>query len=66
MPYEGNCVQNVNLIFFDRLVSKSEKRNPKLGNQYQMTKLQIFKTNKSLRHLDFEFVSDFDIRISDF
>jgi len=65
MPYEGNCVQNVNLIFMidSYLNPKHEILNSK---QSQMTKLQILKKNKSLRHLDFEFVSDFDIRISDF
>lgn len=42
--------------------SKSYTRNPR---QYQMTKTQIFKTVFDFEHLYFEFVSSFDILISD-
>ena len=66
-------------LFFNRkdLNPKHEIRNSK---QSQMTKLKMFETDKSLRHLDFEHLNlfrlparsrfgegrDFDIRISDF
>ena len=58
----------------NKKVSKSEARNPK---QYLMTKIQIRQTKGvpgitivilflSLGHLIFEFVSNLEIRISDF
>jgi len=46
--------------------SKSEIRNPK---QIRMTKIPMFKTSNPSRgfgHPDFEFVSDFVLRTSDF
>ena len=51
-----------NGIVYSRKNSNIKARNPK---QYQMTKIQMTKTVLDLENLNFEFVSNFDIRISD-
>jgi len=65
--YEYNCAQNGNKVILDSadLNPKHEIRNSK---QSQMIKFQMFQTRefRDFEFGKFEFVSDFDIRISNF
>jgi len=50
----------------EKVYSKLEARNPKFETNRKVPNSNVFSWFAVVEHLIFEFVSDFDIRISDF
>jgi hypothetical protein len=53
-------------VSMERADSKFQARNPKFGINPNVPNSKVFSWFDIFEPLDFEFVSDFDIRISDF